>query len=109
MASLLGNLIYSGLATLLTTQATVGCINSVPNLYSINSGHASAAPPDSALFQRTFSGSHAALGAGIGTGMSCTIAPLLVTRTSNVTVWFNSNTTAMPGEITVAYWHSRIR
>lgn len=108
MASLLGNLIYTGLATLLTTQTTVGSINTAPNLYSINSGHASAVPPDTAMFQRCALDGLAAIGAGVGPFVG-TVAPVLVTRTGSVSVWLSANTTALPGEILSAYWHSRIR
>lgn len=108
MASLLGNLIFAGLATLLTTQTTVGSINLVGNLYSINTGAASTAPADTALFQPVFGQANLAGGAGVGLGVN-TLQPLLYTRTGNTTVWFNPNTTAAPGEVLIAYWHSQIR
>ena len=106
---LLGNLIYTGLATLLTTQTTVGAINSAPNLYSINSGQASTVTIHSALFQPVLtSGQLLAIAAGIGPFVG-TVAPVLVTRTSNTSVWLSANTTAVPGEILQAHWHSRIQ
>lgn len=107
-ASLLGNLIYAGLATLLSTQTTVGAINSASNLYSVNSGQVSAAPPDVALFQPAFMQANLSVAAGVGFGAS-TLQPLLYTRTGSVTVWYNPNTTAIPGDMLVAYWHSGIR
>ena len=105
---LLGNLIYTGLATLLTTQTTVGAINSAPNLYSINSGQASTVTIHTAMLQPVLSsGQLLAIAAGIGPYIG-TVAPVLVTRTSNVSVWGNFNTTAQPAEILAAHWHSRI-
>lgn len=108
MAALLGNLVYAGLATLLTTQTTVGAINSVANLYSINHGQASGAPPDVALFQPAFIQANLSVAAGVGFGAS-TLQPLLYTRTGSTTVWYNPNTTAVAGDMLVSYWHSGIR
>lgn len=108
MASLLGNLIFAGLATLLTTQTTVGSINTAPNLYSINTAAVSGSV-DTAIFQPVaLNGMNAAIAAGIGP-FAATIAPLLVTRTGTTAVFYNGNTTALPGEVLIAYWHSRSR
>lgn len=98
MASLLGNLIFAGLQTLLTTQASLGAS---ANLYSINTGAAQSL--DVALFQPAFAG---VANAGLPGN---TLNPLLFTRTSATTVWLNPNTTAVTGDILAAFWHSRIR
>ncbi len=110
MASLLGNLIFAGQQTLLTTQANLGSVGVTANLYSINSAAVGSVAADVALFQpaylaqlNTFGG-----GASIGVG-GCTLTPLLYTRTSTVAVFFNPNTTALPGEILLPYFHSRVR
>jgi hypothetical protein len=109
MASLLGGLVYAGQQTLLTTQASLGSINAVANLFSINGGQAATLPPDVALFQPGFlAQGTAALGAGIGFG-GCTLPPLLYTRTGSVAVFYNPNTTALPGEVLLPYFHSRMR
>lgn len=107
-ASLLGNLIYAGHATLLTTQLNLGQLGSTAvNLYSINGTQASVAPPDVALFQPgALSQSFTATSAGFG---GCTLAPLLVTRTGSVALFFNPNTTALPGDVLLAFFHSRVR
>lgn len=98
MASLLGNLIFAGLQTLLTTQASLGAS---ANLYSINTGAQQSL--DVALFQP----GHAGLAnAGIPGN---TLAPILFTRTSATTVWLNPNTTSITGDILAAFWHSRVR
>lgn len=108
-AALLGNLIYAGLATLLTTQANFGAINKDANLYSIATGIVPSAGADVALFQPGFPAQGTlALGANIGYG-SATLQPLLFTRTGAVTVWYQGNTTAVSGDILVAYWHSAMR
>jgi hypothetical protein len=110
MASLLGSLIYAGQQTLLTTQASLGSINAVANLYSINAGFAvSGMNADSAFFQPGFlAQGTGALGGGIGFG-GCTLTPLLFTMTGGTTVWYNPNTTALPGVIQVQLYHTRIR
>lgn len=98
MASLLGNLIFAGLQTLLTTQASLGAS---ANLYSINTGAQQSL--DTSLFMPAFAG---VANAGLP---GCTLPPVLFTRTSTTAVFLNPNTTAMPGEILAAFWHSRIR
>ena len=99
MASLLGNLIFTGLQTLLTTQAALG--NST-NLYSINTGVLESL--DTCLFQL---GHQGAAGAGLFAG--ATLPPTLYTRTGAVSVWVNPNTTAISGDILAAAWHTRIQ
>lgn len=107
MASLLGNLVFAGQQTLLTTQASLGAINAAANLASINSG--ASANADAALFQPGFlAQGTAAIAAGVGFG-GCTLTPLLFTRTGTVSVWYNPNTTALPGDILMPYFHSRVR
>lgn len=108
MASLLGNLIYAGQQTLLTTSLNLGHLgNTAINIASINGGQASALPPDVALFQPgALAQSFTATSAGFG---GCTLAPLLITRSGSVALFFNPNTTAVPGDMLMAYWHSRIR
>jgi len=109
MASLLGNLIYAGLQTLLSTQSSVGAINANLNLYSINTGSLGPTGLDSSNFSPSvLAQGAAALGAGIGYG-ACTIQPLLYTRSGATVVYANLNTTAIPGELLAAYWHSRVR
>lgn len=103
---LLGNLIYAGLATLLSTQTTVGAIATAANLYSINTGAAQSL--DVALFTPVHAQGTAALAAGVGFGVA-TLQPSLFTRTGAVVVWYNPNTTAVPGEMIAAFAHSRIR
>jgi len=108
VAALLGTYIYAGLTTLLNTQTTVGAINSIPNLWSINSGLAAGTPPDVAFFQpQSFQGT-AALGAGIGFG-GYTVAPMLHTLSGPTSVWYNGNTTAVAGQILMPYFWSGIR
>ncbi len=108
MASLLGNLVYAGQMTLLTTQANMGSVNAVANLFSVNAGTVGQSP-DVALFQPAFLGQGtAAIGAGVGFG-GCTLTPLLWTRTGSTMVWYNPNTTALPGEVLFPYFHSRVR
>jgi hypothetical protein len=108
MASLLGNLIYAGLQTLLTTQAAFNALSLLPNLYSINTGMASGVSPDVALFQPSHAG--ALLSHPATEGANCyTMCPTLVTRTGAVSVWYNGNTTAVPGDILHIQFHSRIR
>ena len=108
MASLLGNLVYAGQATLLTTQASLGAINAAANLYSINTGvitgslHVTHFTP--AFLGQVVGG----LGAGIGFG-GCTLPPILFTRSGATVVWYNPNTTALPGEFSATFYHSRIR
>lgn len=98
MASLLGNLIFTGLQTLLTTQAALG---QSTNLYSINSGVLESL--DTALFQVGH------MGAAGGGFPGCTLPPTLYTRTGTVSVWVNPNTTAVSGDILAAAWHTRIQ
>lgn len=108
-ASLLGNLVYAGFITLLTSSDTdLGGINKAMTLYSLASGQASTAAPDAALFQPgTFQGT-AAIAAGVGHGQM-TLPVQLFTRTGATTVWYNPNTTVQAGDILVSYFHSRIR
>lgn len=108
MASLLGNLIYAGQQTLLTTSLNLGHLGSTAiNIASINGGQGTGVPPDVALFQPgALSQSFTATSAGYG---GCTLAPLLITRSAAVALFFNPNTTALPGDLLMAYWHSRIR
>lgn len=106
MASLLGNLVFAGQQTLLTTQANLGAIGGTANLYSINTGGAQSI--DVALFQPAFLAQTAAGPGSIGFG-GCTLPPLLFTQTGTTVVLYNPNTTALPGNILAAYWHSRIR
>lgn len=95
MASLLGNLIYAGQLTILTTQATMG---PTANLYSINTG--ALQNLDVALF------APAQLGSGT---YSHTMQVLLHTRTGTTVVYANPNTNAVPGEVLAAYFHSIVR
>lgn len=99
MASLLGNLIFTGLQTLLTTQSALGAST---NLYSINT--AALDNLDTCLFQL---GHQGASGAGLYCG--ATLPPILYTRTGAVSVWVNPNTTAVNGDILAAAWHTRIQ
>ncbi len=109
MASLLGNLIYAGLQTLLSTQANLGAVNQNLNLYSINTGSIGTTGLDSSHFVPSVLGQGVtALGAGVGYG-ACTLQPLLFTRSGATVVYANLNTTAVPGEILAAYWHTRVR
>lgn len=110
MASLLGSLTYAGLATLLTTQASLGSINAAINLYSIATGISTTTPPDVALFQPSaLSQGTGAIAAGVGWG-GHTLSPILYTRSTNGnTAWYNPNTTAMPGDVLIFYPHSYIR
>ncbi len=98
MASLLGNLIFTGLQTLLNTQAALG--NST-NLYSINTGALDSL--DTCLFQL---GHHGAIGTAL---YPATLPPVLHTRTGAVSVWINPNTTSVCGDILAAAWHTRIQ
>lgn len=108
MASLLGNLVFAGQQTLLTTQASVGSINAAANLYSINTGNA-ASSLDVSLFAPSFLGQGTgAIGAGVGFG-AATLQALLFTRSGTTVVYYNPNTTAMPGELLAMYVHSRVR
>lgn len=97
MASLLGNLIFTGLQTLLTTQAALG---QSTNLYSINT--AALDSLDTALFQLGH------IGAAGGGFPGCTLPPTLYTRTGTTSVWVNPNTTVCAGDILAAAWHTRI-
>lgn len=108
MASLLGNLIYAGQQTLLTTALNLGHLGSTAiNIASINGGQASVSAPDVALFQPgALAQSFTATSAGYG---GCTLAPLLITRSGSVALFFNPNTTVLPGDLVLAYFHSRIR
>ena len=108
-AALLGNLVYAGFITLLTSSDTdLGGINKAMTLYSLNSGQNTAAPPDVALFQPGTMQGTAAIGAGIGHGQM-TLPVQLFTRTGTTSVWFNPNTTVQGGDILVSYWFSAIR
>ena len=108
MASLLGNLVYEGQMTLLATQSPFGAVNAAANLWSVNAATVGGSP-DVALFQPAFlTQGTAAIGSGIGFG-GCTLTPLLFTRTSSTMVWYNPNSTALPGEVLFPYFHSRIR
>lgn len=107
MAALLGNLVYAGQQTLLTTQTSLGAVNvATPNLYSINTG--ALQNLDVAHFTPAYQGSvfNAVGGSGY---TSSTLQPILFTRTGTVVVWLNPNTTAIPGEMTALYFHSRGR
>lgn len=106
MASLLGNLIFAGQQTLLTTQANLGQVGGAANLYSINTG--ALQNMDVSLFQPAFLAQTAAGPGSIGFG-GCTLPPLLFTQTGTTVVMFNPNTTALPGNILAAYFHSRMR
>ena len=108
MASLLGNLVYAGQQTLLTTSLNLGHLGSTAiNIASINGGQSSVSPPDVALFQPgALAQSFTATSAGFG---GCTLAPLLITRSGSMALMYNPNTTALPGDILLAYWHTRIR
>ena len=107
MASLLGNLVFAGQQTLLTTQSNLGQVNqATPNLYSINTG--ALADLDVAHFTPAYPGT--VFGAVAGSGYtSCTLMPTLFTRSARTVVYFNPNTTAMPGELSAQYVHSRVR
>ena len=106
-ASLLGNLVYAGFITLLTSSDTnLGGINKAMTLYSLSTGALSN--PDVALFQPATCQETAAIGAGIGHGQ-VTLPVQLFTRTGTTTVWYNPNTTVVAGDIYVGYSHSRIR
>lgn len=109
MASLLSNLVFAGSHTLLSTQASLGSIAAAANLYSINTGNVQS-QLDCALFQPAFLAQTpgSSQGAGIGFG-GCTLAPLLFTRSGGTCVWYNPNTTAVPGDIWAPYVHSRAR
>lgn len=109
MASLLANLVYAGQQTLLTTQSNLGAVNAAANLYSINTGNVQGSL-DTALFQPAFlaQGAGASGVAGVGVG-GCTLTPLLFTKSGATAVWFNPNTTALPGEVFLPYVHSRSR
>lgn len=95
--ALLGNLIYAGLQTLLSTQ---GALGSTQNLYSINT--AAIQNLDVALFQVGHSGAQTG-------GPQATLQPALFTRTGSTVVFANPNTTALSGDILAAFWHSRVR
>lgn len=107
MAALLGNLVYAGQQTLLSTQSNLGAVNvATPNLYSINTG--ALQNLDVSHFTPAYQG--LAFGAVAGVGYtSSTLQPILFTRTGTVVVWLNPNTTALPGEMTAMYFHSRGR
>ncbi len=107
MATLLGNLVFAGQQTLLTTQASLGSINAAANLMSINTG--ALQNLDVAHFTPAWlAQGTSALGGGIGFG-AYTLGPAVFTRTGATVVLYNPNTTAMPGELTAQYFHSRIR
>lgn len=108
-SSLLGNLVYAGFITLLTSADTdLGGVNKAMTLYSLASGQASTAAPDVALFQPGTLQGTAAIGANIGHGQT-TLPVQLFTRTGATTVWWNPNTTVAAGDILVSYFHTRIR
>ena len=69
---------------------------------------ASGVAPDVALFQPSWAGALLSHPATEG-AMCVTSTPILVTRTGAVSVWFQGGTTAMPGDLLHAYFHSRIR
>lgn len=100
MASLLGNLVYAGQQTLLSTAAVLGT-NAANQLYSINTG--ALQNLDVALFQPAFAGAVGGLLPGL------TLPVVLYTRTGTVTVWSNLNTTTVTGDILASFFHSRIR
>mgnify|MGYP001605853297 CR=1 FL=1 len=100
MASLLGNLIYAGQQTMLSTVETLG-VNAAASLYSINTG--ALQNLDVALFQPAHQG------AATGRFAAMTLPVVLYTRTGTVTVWANMNQTTVPGDILAAFFHSRIR
>lgn len=108
MAALLGNLVYAGQQTLLTTQPNLGAVNAAANLYSINTG--ALQNLDVSHFTPAFLAQGiAASGVGsVGVG-GCTLPPLLFTRTGTTVVYYNPNTTALPGELSALYFHSRGR
>lgn len=106
MASLLGNLVFAGQQTLLTTQANLGSVGVTANLYSINTG--ALQNMDVCLFQPSFLAQTAAGPGSIGFG-GCTLPPLLFTQTGTTVVLFNPNLTALPGNILAAYFHTRVR
>ena len=106
-ASLLGNLVYAGFITLLTSADTdLGGVNKAMTLYSLNTS--AAANPDVALFQPGTMQGTAAIGAGIGHGQM-TLPVQLFTRTGTTTVWWNPNTTVQGGDILVEFKYSAIR
>lgn len=106
-ASLLGNLVYAGFITLLTSSDTdLGGINAAATLYSLATGATNN--PDVALFQPATMQGTAAIAAGVGHGQ-VTLPVQLFTRTGATTVWYNPNTTVVAGDIYVGYAHSRIR
>lgn len=108
-SSLLGNLVYAGFITLLTSADTdLGGVNKAMTLYSLASGQVTQAAPDVALFQPGTMQGTAAIGAGIGHGQM-TLPVQLFTRTGSTTVWFNPNTTVQGGDVLVSYFHSAIR
>ena len=105
MASLLGNLVFAGQQTLLTTQASLGAVSGAINLYSINT--AALQNIEVTLFQPAWLAQGTA-NTSIGYG-GCTLPPLLFTQTGTTIVMYNPNTTALPGNILASYFHSRIR
>ena len=107
MAALLGNLVYAGQQTILTTQTALGSVNATANLFSIACGQPASAPPDIALFQMGLSTGPVGIATqGIG---AATLPVLLFTRAGATTVWYNPNSTAIQGDICVEYKHSICR
>ena len=99
-ASLLGNLVYAGFITLLTSSDTdLGGTNAAMTLYSLATG--ANQNPDVALFQPGTMQGTGAIAAGIGHGQM-TLPVQLFTRTGATTVWYNPNTTVVAGDIYVA-------
>lgn len=106
-AALLGNLVYTGFITLLTSSDTdLGGINKAMTLYSIATGITTSA--ESALFQPGTMQGTAAIGAGIGHGQ-LTLPVQLFTRTGSTAVWYNPNTTVEAGDVQIQFYHSGIR
>ena len=107
MASLLGNLVFAGQQTLLSSQINLGAINTTANLYSINTGALQSI--EVSLFQPAWmSQGTGAIAANVGFGAH-TLPPLLFTQTGTTTVWYNPMTTVMPGNILASFFHSRIK
>ncbi|TAL42336.1 MAG: hypothetical protein EPN91_08130 [Salinibacterium sp.] len=102
MASLLGNLIYTGLQTLLNTQAALG---QSANLWSINTGALDSL--DTVLFNAGFISTGGA--STTAQWSSATLPVSLYTRTGAVCVLINPNTTVANGELLAAAWHTRIQ
>lgn len=105
MASLLGNLIYAGQQTLLSSSVSLGGLGATANLYSINTGALSNI--DVSLFQPAWM-SQGTASTSVGFG-GCTLPVLLFTQTGTTVVLFNPNSTVLPGNILASFFHSRIR